>query len=241
MNGNPAAANWTALFKPGERVRLRLINASAMTLFDVRIPGLPMTVVQADGNYVQPVPVDEIRLGVAETYDVLVQPSEETAYTIFAQPESRGSYARGTLAPRLGMTAEIPPRDPYPLRTMADMGMGGMNGMNMSGMKDTGMFGMSHTHVDEPAGPLKQQLAGITPFPQPGPRTTRLGMALADYPRELSFTMAVRRRQNHDAFRGNVGATLSINSPGPGTTFGTILQLPQRPDYRRNRGFSMGA
>src|SRR5579859_1766627 len=134
MNGNPPDANWTALFKPRERVRLRLINASAMTLFDVRIPGLPMTVVQADGNYVQPVQVDEIRLGVAETYDVLVQPREETAYTIFAQPESRGSYARGTLAPRLGMTADVPPMDPYPLRTMADMGMGGMNGMNMSGM-----------------------------------------------------------------------------------------------------------
>jgi CopA family copper-resistance protein len=197
MNGNPAEANWTALFKPGERVRLRLINASAMTLFDVRIPGLPMTVVQADGNYVQPVPVDEIRLGVAETYDVIVQPHEETAYTIFAQPESRGNYARGTLAPRLGMTAEIPPIDPYPLRTMTDMGMGGMNGMNMSGMashqmsgmndmqmkritgkstpemkdmnmsgtKDRGMSGMSDTY---------KQLAGITPFPQPGPRTTRL-------------------------------------------------------------------
>ncbi len=209
MNGHSAEANWTALFKPGERVRLRLINASAMTLFDVRIPGLPMTVVQADGNYVQPVTVDEIRLGVAETYDVIVQPHEETAYTIFAQPEARGSYARGTLAPRMGMTAEIPPIDPYPLRTMTDMRMGGMaqmKGMNMSGMtshqmpgtkdmqmkgmsdksmpemKDTnmsgvndhGMSGMSHTHMDEPSGPLKNQLAGITPFPQPGPRTTRL-------------------------------------------------------------------
>jgi len=209
MNGHSAEANWTALFNPGERVRLRLINASAMTLFDVRIPGLPMTVVQADGNYVQPVTVDEIRLGVAETYDVIVQPHEETAYTIFAQPEARGSYARGTLAPRMGMTAEIPPIDPYPLRTMTDMGMGGMaqmkgmnmSGMtshqmpgtkdmqmkgmsdksmpemkdtNMSGMKDHGMSGMSHTHMDEPTGPLKHQLAGITPFPQPGPRTTRL-------------------------------------------------------------------
>jgi CopA family copper-resistance protein len=122
MNGNPPDANWTALFKPGERVRLRFINASAMTLFDVRIPGLPMTVVQADGNCVQPVTVDEMRLGVAETYDVIVQPQEDQAYTIFAQPESRGSYARGTLAPQMGMTAAIPPMDPFPLRTMADMG-----------------------------------------------------------------------------------------------------------------------
>jgi CopA family copper-resistance protein len=177
MNGNPADTNWTALFEPGERVRLRLINASAMTFFDVRIPGLPMTVVQADGNCVQPVTVDEIRLGVAETYDVIVQPHEERAYTIFAQPESRGRYARGTLAPRVGMTAEVPPMDPYPLRTMADMGMGGMaqmNGMKMSGMSSDQMPGMKDMHMDEPTGPLNDQLAGTTPFPQPGPRTTRL-------------------------------------------------------------------
>ena len=208
MNGNPPGANWTALFKPGERVRLRFINASAMTLFDVRIPGLRMTVVQADGNYVQPVTVDEFRIGVAETYDVIVQPRQETAYTIFAQPESRGRYARGTLAPRMGMSAEIPPMDPYPLRTMADMGMGGMaqmkgmkmsgmssvqmpgakdmqmkgmsdkstpemKDMNMSGMKDGGMSAMSHPHMDERTGALNES-AGMAPFPQPGPRTTRL-------------------------------------------------------------------
>jgi FtsP/CotA-like multicopper oxidase with cupredoxin domain len=101
MNGNSPGANWTALFNPGERVRLRFINGSAMTLFDVRIPGLPMTVVQADGNCVQPVTVDEFRIGTAETYDVIVQPHEEKAYTIFAQPEARGRYARGTLAPRI--------------------------------------------------------------------------------------------------------------------------------------------
>jgi CopA family copper-resistance protein len=201
MNGNPPGANWTALFKPGERVRLRFINASAMTLFDVRIPGLTMTVVQADGNYVQPVTVDEMRLGVAETYDVIVQPQEDQAYTIFAQPESRGSYARGTLAPQMGMTAAIPPMDPFPLRTMADMGMGGMaqmKGMKMSGMssdqmpgmKDMQMKGMSEkstpemNNMDMPEmkdmdmsgmrdGAL-DPLAGKTPFAQPGPRTTRL-------------------------------------------------------------------
>src|SRR5260370_895127 len=201
MNGNPPDANWTALFTPGERVRLRFINASTMTLFDVRIPGLPMTVVQADGNCLQPVTVDELRLGVAETYDVIVQPREDMAYTIFAQPESRGSYARGTLAPRMGMSAEIPPMDPYPLRTMADMGMGGMaqmKGMKMSGMssdqmpgmKDVQMKGMSDkstlemNNMDMPEmkdmdmsgmrdGAL-DPLAGKTPFPQPGPRTTRL-------------------------------------------------------------------
>jgi CopA family copper-resistance protein len=206
MNGNPPGANWTALFNPGERVRLRFINASSMTIFDVRIPGLPMTVAQADGNCIQPVTVDEFRIGVAETYDVIVQPHQETAYTIFAQPESRGSYARGTLAPRVGMTAEIPTMDPYPIRTMADMGMGGMahmKGMKMYGMPSdqmTGMQGMqmkdmndnsmpemnnlgmsgkndgmsAMSHMNQANEPLNDRLAGMTPFPQPGPRTTRL-------------------------------------------------------------------
>lgn len=134
MNGNPPSANWTGLFQPGERVRLRFINGSAMTIFDVRIPGLKMTVVQSDGNDVEPVTVDEFRIGVAETYDVIVQPSENVAYTIFAQSQNRGGYARGTLAPKAGMTAAIPPMDPRPMRTMIDMGMSGMAGMNMAGM-----------------------------------------------------------------------------------------------------------
>ena len=136
LNGQPAAGNWTALFKPGERVRLRFINGSSMTFFDVRIPGLTMHVVAADGNDVDPVPVDEFRIGVAETYDVIVQPTADAAYTIFAQSEDRTGYARGTLAPRAGMAAPIPPMDPRPLRSMADMGMGNMDmgGGSMSGM-----------------------------------------------------------------------------------------------------------
>jgi CopA family copper-resistance protein len=134
LNGNPPHTNWTALFKPGEKVRLRFINGSSMTFFDVRIPGLPMTVVQADGNDLEPVVVDEFRMGVAETYDVIVEPKENAAYTIFAQSMDRSGYARGTLATREGMTAEVPPMDPRPLRTMVDMGMGNMSGMNMAGM-----------------------------------------------------------------------------------------------------------
>jgi len=126
INGQPPGANWTALFRPGERVRLRFINGSVMSIYDVRIPDLQMTVVQADGNDVEPVTVDEFRISVAETYDVIVQPRAERAYTIFVQAEDRSGYARGTLAPRPGMTAPIPPMDPRPLRTMTDMGMGGM-------------------------------------------------------------------------------------------------------------------
>jgi CopA family copper-resistance protein len=139
INGQPPGANWTALFRPGERVRLRFINGSVMSIYDVRIPDLQMTVVQADGNDVEPVTVDEFRISVAETYDVIVQPRAERAYTIFVQAEDRSGYARGTLAPRPGMTAPIPPMDPRPLRTMTDMGMGGMG---TGGMDHGSMPGM---------------------------------------------------------------------------------------------------
>ena len=127
VNGLPPAANWTGLFRAGERIRLRFINGSAMTYYDLRIPGLKMTVVQTDGNDVDPVTVDELRIAVAETYDVIVQPEQDIAYTIFAQSEDRSGYARGTLAPRAGMAGPVPPMDPRPLRTMLDMGMPMMN------------------------------------------------------------------------------------------------------------------
>jgi FtsP/CotA-like multicopper oxidase with cupredoxin domain len=125
MNGTTPAGNWTGLFRPGEKVRLRFINSGAMTFFDVRIPGLKMTVVQADGQDVEPVTVDEIRIGVAETYDVIVTPRED-AYTIFAQSMDRTGYARGTLATHAGMAAAVPaPDKPEPL-DMSDM-MGDMS------------------------------------------------------------------------------------------------------------------
>jgi len=135
INGQPPGANWTALFRSGERVRLRFINGSSMSIFDVRIDGLPMTVVQADGNDVSPVTVDEFRISVAETYDVIVRPMADRAYAIFAQAEDRTGYARGTLASRPGMAAAIPPMDPRPIRTMADMGMAGMEHGEMPGME----------------------------------------------------------------------------------------------------------
>ncbi|MBZ8178850.1 copper resistance system multicopper oxidase [Oscillatoria salina] len=123
MNGLAPDSNWTAVFKPGEKVRLRFINASAMTFFDVRIPGLKMTLVQADGQNVQPVTVDEFRIGTAETYDAIVEPQDAQAYTIFAETMDRSGYARGTLATRQGLSAAIPEQRERPLRTMADMGM----------------------------------------------------------------------------------------------------------------------
>jgi CopA family copper-resistance protein len=139
INGNPPAANWTALFRPRERVRLRFINGSSMTIFDVRIPNLPMTVVQTDGNDVEPVTVDEFRISVAETYDVIVQPLDASAFAIFAQAEDRTGYARATLAPRNGMSAPISPMDPRPMLTMVDMGMGNMSGMEMGNMPGMNM------------------------------------------------------------------------------------------------------
>jgi FtsP/CotA-like multicopper oxidase with cupredoxin domain len=159
LNGNVPNANWTGLFQSGERIRLRFINGSSMTAFDVRVPGLSMTVVQADGNDVEPVKVDEFRIAVAETYDVIVQPEDNAAYTIFAQSEDRSGYARGSLTPRMGMTAAIPAMDPVPMRTMMDMGMG-----NMKGMKMGDMSGM--TKKDMPASSndtaYKSDMAGMT-------------------------------------------------------------------------------
>ncbi|SNY97706.1 copper resistance system multicopper oxidase [Halomonas sp. hl-4] len=157
LNGHSPEENWSALFKPGERVRLRVINGSAMSYFDVRIPGLKMTVVAADGQPVQPVPVDEFRIGVAETYDVLVSPEDDQAYTIFAESMDRSGYARATLAPREGMQAEIPERRQIADRGMEAMGahgMGGMDhgdmeGMDHSNMSDSDMEGMDHSNMSD--------------------------------------------------------------------------------------------
>ena len=123
MNGQTPAEGWKGLFKRGEKVRLRIINAAAMTFFDVRIPGLDMKVVTADGQNMEPVTVEEIRIGVAETYDVVVEPHDDTAYTIFAQAIDRTGYARGTLTPDLALTAPVPDLDGQPILSHRDMGM----------------------------------------------------------------------------------------------------------------------
>ncbi|WP_053163493.1 copper resistance system multicopper oxidase [Pseudomonas sp. P1.8] len=144
MNGHAPNSNWTGTFKPGEKLRLRFINGSAMSYFDVRIPGLKMTVVAADGQYVKPVSVDEFRIATAETFDVIVEPTQD-AYTLFAQAMDRSGYARGTLAVRSGLAAPVPELDPRPLVTMADMGMAGMDHGSMAGMGD--MAGMDHSKM----------------------------------------------------------------------------------------------
>jgi FtsP/CotA-like multicopper oxidase with cupredoxin domain len=135
MNGVPPNGNWTGLFKSGERVRLRFINGSAMTYFDVRIPGLKMTVVAADGNTVHPVTIDEFRIATAETFDVIVEPSGQDAFTIFAQAMDRTAFAAGTLAVRAGLQAPVPEMDARVSLSMRDMGHGGDHaGHSMAGM-----------------------------------------------------------------------------------------------------------
>ncbi|MGE0302268.1 MAG: copper resistance system multicopper oxidase [Phycisphaerales bacterium] len=136
MNGRSSAENWTATARPGEVVRLRLINAATMTYFDFRIPGLAMTVVAADGQLVSPVETDELRIAVAETYDVLVRMPDDRAYTLFAETIDRSGFARGTLASREGMSAPIPAGRPRPMLTMADMGMADMAAMKPAGSMD---------------------------------------------------------------------------------------------------------
>ena len=170
MNGHAPAGNWTSLFRPGERVRLRFINGSAMTYFDVRIPGVKMTVVAADGNYVHPVSVDEFRIAVAETFDVIVEPAGQDAFTIFAQAMDRTGYAAGTLAVRDGLRAPVPDLDRRPLLTMDDMGHGGMGHDGGMGGEMASMDHATHDGAAAPAAPrVADEHAGHGAAPAPDP------------------------------------------------------------------------
>ena len=151
VNGSGPFDNWTGLFTPGERVRLRIINAATQTNFNVRIPDLPMTIVQADGQNVRPVTVDEFQMGVAETFDVIVTPGDR-AYSFVSESIDRSGLGRATLAPREGMSAPVPPLRPRPLLTMKDMGM------SMDSMNNTGMAGM-----EMPSSPNPAAIRGVDP------------------------------------------------------------------------------
>jgi CopA family copper-resistance protein len=181
INGNTPAGNWTGVFRPGERIRLRFINAGAMSYFDVRIPGLKMTVVAADGQYVQPVAVDEFRLATAETLDVIVTPEADQAYTVFAQSMDRSGYARATLAPALGMQAAVPALDRPVSLTMADMGHGAMAGMDhssMAGMDHGSMWGMDHSAMVQHPQPEHGNPAVDMQTMSPEPRLADAGVGL---------------------------------------------------------------
>ncbi|WP_158885421.1 copper resistance system multicopper oxidase [Rhodanobacter sp. L36] len=188
INGTTPSGNWEALFAAGERIRLRFINGSSMSFFDVRIPGLKMTVVAADGQDVEPVSVEEFRIGTAETLDVIVQPAADRAWTIFAQSADRSGYARATLTPRAGMVAEVPPLDPRPRLSMRDM-MGQMQGMAgdsmkmpMAGMPMDGMHGMRNMLA---ADALKTGVETDMRVPHPRTNLDDPGVGLRDNGRRV--------------------------------------------------------
>jgi CopA family copper-resistance protein len=189
MNGQTSAGNWTATFRPGERIRLRFINGAAMTYFDVRIPGMKLTVVAADGQPVRPVTVDELRIAVAETYDVIVEPQAGVqAYTIFAQSMDRTGYVSGTLAVREGLAAPIPALDARPLLTMDDMGMshGDMGHGSMQGMEgmDHGSMHAMDSMQSHPASEAGNPLVDMQAM-SPKPRLDDPGIGLRNNGRRV--------------------------------------------------------
>ena len=182
LNGTAPAGNWTGLFRPGERVRLRVINGSAMTYFDVRIPGLEMTVVAADGQPVRPVVVDEFRIAVAETYDVIVTPTGREAFTVMAQAMDRTGYAAGTLAVREGVRAPVPALDPRPVLSMADMGHG--HGQGHGHGSGTGHGGPATAMQAHPASEDGNPLVDMQVM-QPSSRLDDPGIGLRDNGRRV--------------------------------------------------------
>ena len=222
INGHGPEENWTGLFRPGERVRLRIINASAMSIFNIRIPGLSMTVVQADGENVRPVETDEFQISVAETYDVIVRPTEDRAYTIVSEAIDRSGMGRATLAPRPGMTAGVPPLREVPNLTMRDMGMGGgMDGMDHAAMghaAPAGEAAMDHGAMDmrDPDNAPPDMAVGVGVDMIAMDPANRLGerpMGLEDVPhRVLVYTDLVSLTPNKD--RRPPSRTMEIHLTG---------------------------
>ncbi|MGY2176766.1 copper resistance system multicopper oxidase [Pseudomonas azotoformans] len=212
LNGQPPERNWTGVFKAGETIRLRFINGSAMSYFDVRIPGLKMTVIAADGQPVQPVSVDEFRIAVAETFDVMVEPTAE-AYTLFAQSMDRSGYARGTLARQTGAMATVPALDPRPWITMEDMGMGGMDHGAMADMPD--MAGMDHSAMSMQAHPASEQDNPLVDMQamSPVPKLDDPGIGLRNNGRRV-LTYADLRSAFEDPDGRDPGRTIELHLTG---------------------------
>ena len=226
VNGHGPKDNWTGLFTPGERVRLRVINAAAQMIFNVRIPGLKLTVVAADGQNVRPIEVDEFQIGNAETYDIIVQPTEDRAYTLVSEAIDRSGLGRATLAPRAGMSAEVPPLRRRPVLTMRDMGMDhalmassdhaaiagmdhsarpaeapGMDQPRERGIDVTSeMAGMSMNMLDYAKAPQVKKGPGVQMIaPMPQDRTGEPGLGLESVGhRVLVYTDLVALEQNPD-------------------------------------------
>ncbi len=244
MNGQTPADGWLGLFKRGEKVRLRFVNAAAMTFFDVRIPGLKMTVVSTDGQDVEPVSVDEFRIGVAETFDVVVEPKDDRAYTVFAQAIDRSGYARGTLSPDPSLTAAVPEMDKLPILTHMDMGMAhhmGHAGHGMSAM-DHGMHDMGgdktmdHSMHDMSGGKTMDHsmhdMGG-------GKTKPMMGSGRAGYGSDRPVRHAQTEYGPHVDMRAD-GADYRLDDPGVGLrdngrrvlTYADLKNLHKTPDPR---------
>lgn len=249
VNGHGPRDNWTALFTPGERVRLRIINASAMSIFNVRIPGLKLTIVQADGLNVRPVEVDEFQIAIAETYDVIVTPTDDRAYTLVAEANDRSGLGRATLAPRAGMAAEVPRLRERPLATMKDMGMGDMDmsGGSMEGMDHSGMDMPSGSDAAEPmpgmdmsraAAPADGAMAGMDHSAMAG----MAGMAGMDHGsmKMRDFSVAPQVDKNPGVQTISPMPTDRMNEPGQGfenvkhkvLTYHDLVAVDRNPDVR---------
>ena len=248
LNGTTALGNWTGLFKPGEKVRLRFINGSAMTYFDVRIPGLEMTVVAVDGQYVHPLTVDELRLAAAETFDVIVEPRSQEAYTIFAQDSARTGWVSATLAVREGLRAPVPALDPRPLLGMADMGHGGMDGMahahgapaGGSGHGGHDMQGMDHGGAGMQAHPASETDNPLVDMQtmMPAPKLSDPGIGLRDNGRRVA-TYADLRSSFPDPDGREPGRTIELHLTGHMEKFAWSfdgLKFAQAEPLRLNYG-----
>ncbi len=237
VNGYGPKDNWTALFNPGERVRLRIINASAMTIFNVRIPGLRLTIVQADGLNVRPVEVDEFQIAVAETYDVIVTPTEPQAYTLVAEANDRSGMGRATLSPRAGMAADVPPLRERPLATMKDMGMGDMD------MSGGAMKGMAVGATGADCTPEHAKMGHCTPADAAPAAVDHAAMGHGSGGMDHSmrdFSVAPQVDKNPGVQTISPMPTDRMNEPGQGLenidhkvlTYHDLVALDRNPDVR---------
>ena len=239
MNGLAPGSNWTGLFKPGERVLVHVVNAAADTFFDVRIPDLPMTMVQVSGQYVQPVETDEFRIGNAETYDFIIEP-QDRPYALFAEAMDRSGYARGTFTPRRDWNAPIPARRKRPLLTMADMGMshGDMPGMDMSGQGAAGqsMPGMDHSNMpgmqqqpaQQPAAPRSVLPSDTSAADHAGHGAARPAAAAGSAKAGMSGMPMADGTSGDRAKYASAGAIRTSGLRPPGTVPGMLEHEPGR-------------
>ena len=244
VNGHGPQDNWTALFEPGERVRLRFINASAMSIFNVRMPGLPMTIVQADGLNVRPLEIDEFQIGVAETYDAIVTPKADQAYTLMAESIDSSGYARATLAPRPGMSAPVPPLRQRPLLTMKDMGMAHHGGHGEKNAHAGHSAPAPSAHAGHDGGHMDHAAMGHADMDHGSMDHGTMTMDHGIMNHDTSIASATVTRHDHPGGPGVAGVadqpTSRLHEPGIGLedvphrtlTYAALRSLTPNPDTR---------